>query len=73
LKSLRPVGPGVLAQFFARKCDESGYSPDELTVLSVKRDPFRLDIPTMRRDAEWLASKFNRYFATRRTYAKFIT
>jgi hypothetical protein len=56
---------GRLAQFFARQCEESGYEPDELTVLHQRRDPFRLDIPTKRRDAEWFTAKFNRYFVDR--------
>jgi hypothetical protein len=59
------VGPGELAQFFAQRCEESGCEPAELTVLGQRRDPFRLDIPTKRRDAEWFTAKFDRYFADR--------
>jgi hypothetical protein len=54
------VGPGVLAQYFARECAESGYSPDELTVLTKGVDPFRLDVPARRQDAEWFARWFSR-------------
>jgi hypothetical protein len=59
------IGEGPLASFFASQCEESGHSPDDLTVLSRERDPFRLDIPTKRRDAEWFADKFRRHFADR--------
>ena len=49
-------GEGVLAQFFADHC--GGNSADDLTVLDRKHDPFRLDIPTLRRDADWFARHF---------------
>jgi hypothetical protein len=56
------VGEGELAQFLDAECQASGYTPDELTVLSKERDPFRLDTPARRRDAEWFADQFERYF-----------
>jgi hypothetical protein len=56
------VGEGVLARYFADECQDSGFTPDELTVLQRVRDPFRLDIPTKRRDAEWFTDNFNRFF-----------
>jgi hypothetical protein len=59
------VGPGALAEFFADQSEESGYPADRLTVLSKERDPFRLDTPGRRRDAEWFAERFERYFADR--------
>jgi hypothetical protein len=57
------VGEGELAQFFAAECQASGYTPDELTVLSRERDPFRLDTSPKRRDAKWFAEQFELHFA----------
>ena len=53
-------GHGILAQFLAAQLRRAPHlTPDDLTVMSRDRDPFRLDIPTMRRDGRWLARQFD--------------
>lgn len=51
-------GDGKLRRTLKTAAREHGYSLDDLTVLSVRRDPYRLDTPSMHRDGRWFANIF---------------
>jgi hypothetical protein len=47
---------GPLRQALLDAADEAGCSMNDLTVLSVQNDPFRVDTPAGHRDGAWLAT-----------------
>lgn len=60
---LRWQGSAVTAPLRARltrACDGSGLSQSDLTVLSARRDPYRLDTPAMHCAGQWLAGEMQR-------------
>jgi hypothetical protein len=50
-----------------REAEASGLALDELSVLGVHRDPFRLDTPAKHRVGHWLGEQFNRLVPAGRT------
>jgi hypothetical protein len=46
---------GALRRVLEEACEEENVTRDEMTVLSVENDPFRLDIPSRHRDGSWFA------------------
>lgn len=55
-----PEAPGLSATLAAARA-RSGLPAAALTVLSGSKDPYRLDTPAPRRDAEWLAALVARF------------
>jgi hypothetical protein len=54
---------GPLAAVMQSAMDETGRSMDELTVMDIEHDPYRLDTPAKRRVAQWFAAQVERFVA----------
>jgi hypothetical protein len=60
---------GALLSVLEEACAEQDLSFNDLTVLSSRLDPYRLDTPAGHRDGEWLAQQLDRlYGPTRRAH-----
>jgi hypothetical protein len=55
---------GPLRRVLERAIAESGYSADELTVLSREHDPYALDTPMGHRNAHWFGEMVQRFFGS---------
>jgi hypothetical protein len=58
------AGTGPLALVLQEAMRDTGRSKDELTVLDKENDPYRIDTPASRRDAQWFAEWFDRLLYT---------
>jgi hypothetical protein len=61
------IGSSPLGQLMLREVEASGLALDELSVLGVHRDPFRLDTPGKHKIGYWLGEQFNRLVPDERT------
>jgi hypothetical protein len=57
------AGSGPLAAAMQAAANETGLSMDDLMVMSPDRDPYRMDTPAKRRDAQWFAEQVERFVA----------
>src|SRR5262245_36189021 len=63
-------GYGALRRVLEEHCTAEGCSLKDLTVLSKKADPYRLDIPTGHRDGAWVAAQLDRLLGDRRIHLR---
>jgi hypothetical protein len=60
---------GTLRSVIEAACQELDLGLGDLTVLSARVDPYRLDTPAGHRDGEWATQQLNRlYGPTRRAH-----
>jgi len=63
-------GYGALRRVLEEHCTAEGCSLKDLTVLSKKADPYRVDIPTGHRVGAWVAEQLDRLLGDRRTHLR---
>jgi hypothetical protein len=66
----RTQADGKLRRVFVAACDEHGFAPDELTVLSLQTDPYRLDTPAGHRDGKWAADRLSQAYRHRQAHLR---
>jgi hypothetical protein len=66
IRTTQVSGDGKLRRVLDAACAESGYALDELTVLSLHTDPYRLDTPAGHRDGKWAAQQLARAYGSDR-------
>jgi hypothetical protein len=57
------AGTGPLSLILKEAIDDTGRSVDDLMVLSKGVDPYRIDTPAKRRDAQWFADRVAEFVA----------
>jgi hypothetical protein len=67
--SIESAGAGLRA-VLKQACAEEGCRLGELTVLSNKRDPYRVDTPARRRDGQWLAVHADQHVGDRQLHLR---
>lgn len=57
------AGTGKLAAVIQGAKAETGYALSDLTVMDIDHDPYRIDTPSKRRDAEWFVAQVERFIS----------